>query len=134
MKRENCRCLLRLASCELLLLPLLLLLAVAAAALAVGVEQCLLLLLVPPLLMRIPITEHLLRDKQCFLDCVTTSRLCGSLAVVTSSDRLLRHDKQTMSGLSTGSILGASYACLALPCSAFCPPLVLILLPFLQPI
>ena len=82
----------------LLRLPLLLLLAYAAVVLAVGVEQWLLLLLVPPLLMRTQITEYLLRDKQCLLNCVTTSRIYGLPAVVTSRDHLLRHDKQTMNG------------------------------------
>ena len=65
MKRGICWCLLREASCELLRLPLLLLLAVAAAVLAIGAERWLLLLLMPLPLMRLPITDYLLRDKQC---------------------------------------------------------------------
>ena len=57
--------LLGLACRDFLLLLLLLLLAVVAAVLAIGAERWLLLLLMPLLLMRLPITAYLLRDKQC---------------------------------------------------------------------
>ena len=66
-----------LALCEfLLLLQLLLLMAVAAAVLAIGAERWLLLPLMPLLLMRSPITDHPLRDKQCLFPAPPQAGCC----------------------------------------------------------
>ena len=80
--------LLGLALCDLLLLLLLLLLAAAPAVFAIGIERWLLLLLMMALLeVKLPITDYLLRVKQCFFlvsrqaSCCARHR-CSTVAAV----------------------------------------------------
>ena len=73
--------LLGMVLCDFLLLLLLLLLDAAAAVFAIGIERWLLLLMMALLVVRLPITDYLLRVKQWLFSCVSTSRLLCSPSV-----------------------------------------------------